>query len=108
MAYVIKGTGSDYTDTLVVKSSDTSNVFKLDSVGIFFNTLNEIRSKPVFKENRSTGTAQRAEVYYKQVKILDDYAYDSTFWELFRPIMNQLPNAYNPFIVDNYQFHSSK
>ncbi|MFL5746849.1 MAG: hypothetical protein ACJ751_19380 [Niastella sp.] len=100
--YVVKGTGSYYTDSLIVKSADTSNVFKLDSTQAFFEALNKIRTNPVFNENRSTGTAQRGEVYYKQVKVFDDYAWDPAFWDLFRPIMGQLPSEFNPFNVENY------
>ncbi|MBO9204662.1 MULTISPECIES: hypothetical protein [Niastella] len=101
-AYVIKGIGSDYADSLVVQSADTSQVFTLDSAKVFFAALDKLIAQPVFKPNGSVGTAQRGEVYYKQVKVFDDYAFDPDFWDLFRPIMGQVPKAYNPFVVDNY------
>jgi hypothetical protein len=104
-AYVIKGKGSYYTDTLKIEASDTSSTFKLDSVKIFFESLNKIRTHPIFKMNR-TGTAPRAEVYYEGKKVYDAYEWDETFWDLFRPIMEQIPQGYNPFRSDDKPFEN--
>ncbi len=103
--YVIKGKGSYYTDTLKIESSDTSNVFKLDSAKVFFEVLNRIKTNPIFKKNR-TGTAPRAEIYYDQQKVYDGYTWDEKFWDLFRPIMYQIPNGFNPFRADDKPFEN--
>ena len=102
-AYVIKGNGTYYTETLKVESSDTSKTFKLDSAKKFFKTLNEVKANPIKKGNRA-GTAQRAEVFWNHQKIYDSYAWDETFWDLFRPIMEQLPKCFNPFLADEHSF----
>jgi len=104
-AYVVKGAGSYYTDTLKIKSSDTSEVFKLDSISLFFETLNKIKANPIFRANR-TSTAPRAEMYYDHQKIYDAYAWDETFWDLFRPIMEQIPKGFNPFRVNDKPFEN--
>jgi hypothetical protein len=54
-------------------------------------------------ENRGTGTAQRAEVYFNHQKIYDGYAWDETFWDLFRPIMKQIPEGYDPFRANAFE-----
>ena len=36
MAYVIKGRGSQHTDSFKIFTSDTSSIFKLDSANVFF------------------------------------------------------------------------
>ena len=101
--YVIKGKGSYYTDTLKIESSDTSNVFKFDSAKEFFEVLNRIKTNPIFKNNRA-GTAPRAEIYYNQQKVYDAYTWDETFWDLFRPIIEQIPKGFNPFLTDDKPF----
>lgn len=102
-AYVIKGNGSFYTEPLTIRSSDTSNVFKLDSTKSFFETLNKFRENPIYKANR-TGIAQRAEVYYDNRKVFDSYAWDEMFWDLFRPIIEQVPKGFNPFLINDNSF----
>lgn len=103
--YVIRGKGSYYTDTLRIESSDTSNVFKFDSAKIFFETLDKIKINPIVKANR-TGTAQRTEVYYDNQKVYDSYAWDETFWDLFKPIMEQIPRGFNPFRANDKPFEN--
>ena len=61
-AYVIKGRGSHYAEPLKVESSDTSNVFKLDSVKVFFENLNRIKDIPIIGATRPD--APRVEIYY--------------------------------------------
>ena len=102
-SYVVKGIGTNYMDKLVVKSADTSHKFKIDSINLFFEELNQFKTKPFYRKNR-TGTAQRAEVYYNQTKVFDGYAWDEAFWKLFRPIMEELPKNYNPFLADDKPF----
>lgn len=94
-ACVIKGNGSYYTDTLIIVTSDTSNVFKIDSVNLFFEKLNKIKANPIIGENRLH--APRVEIYYDHQKVYDAYRWDETFWGLFRPIMEQIPKGFNPF-----------
>jgi hypothetical protein len=100
--YVIKGDGSYYTDTLKVQSSDTSNVFKIDSVKVFFENLNRIKAHPIIGVNRVD--APRVEIYYDHQKVYDAYKWDATFWNLFRPIMYQIPKGFNPFRADDKPF----
>jgi hypothetical protein len=101
-AYVIKGIDSNYTDTLKVESSDTSNVFKLDSAKAFFDNLNKIKAHPIIGANR--GDAPRVEIYYDHQKVYDAYRWNETFWDLFKPIMEQIPKGYNPFRANDNPF----
>lgn len=101
-AFVIKGTGTPYTDPLTVLSSDTSNIFRLDSVGLFFEKLNQIRDNPIIGAKRLD--APRVEIYYDQKKVYDAYRWDETFWDLFKPIMEQIPSGYNPFRTNEKPF----
>ena len=101
-AYVIKGTGSHYTESLKVESSDTSNIFKLDSVKLFFERLNNIKDNPIIGANRLD--APRVEIYYNQKKVYDAYKWDEIFWNLFKPIMEQIPSGFNPFRADEKPF----
>ena len=94
-AYVIKGNSSYYTDTLKIESSDTSNVFKIDSVKVFFENLNKIKANPIIGVKRVD--APRVEIFYDHQKIYDAYRWDETFWNLFRPIMEEIPKGFNPF-----------
>jgi hypothetical protein len=94
-AYVIKGKGSSYTEPLKIESSDTSNIFKLDSVKLFFEKLNRIKDNPIIGANRLD--APRVEIYYNQKKVYDAYKWDENFWDIFKPIMEQIPSGFNPF-----------
>jgi hypothetical protein len=101
-AYVIKGIGSNYMDSLQIESADTSQIFKLDSSAVYFDRLKKLQSNPVFKSNLSGGA--RAEIYYHQQKICDSYHWGESFWDLFRPIMEQLPKGFSPFRVSEKPF----
>lgn len=101
-ACVVKGKGSLYTDSLNVSSADKSDVFKLDSVNIFFDRLNRIKDKPIIGERRLD--APRVEIFYNEQKIYDAYYWDEIFWDLFRPIMKQIPAGFNPFLADEKPF----
>ena len=100
--YIIKGNASYYTDTLKIESSDTSKVFKIDSVNVFFENLNKMKAHPVFGESRLD--APRAEIYYNRQKVYDGYRWDELFWDLFRPVMEQLPKGYSPFRMNDKPF----
>jgi hypothetical protein len=101
-AYVIKGIGSSYLDPLEVESADTSAVFTVDSSSIYFRHIRKLEENPSLKSNVSGGA--RAEIYYKKKKVYDSYHWDGTFWEMFRPIMNQLPKGFSPFRVNEKPF----
>jgi hypothetical protein len=98
--YVIRSITSKPENEIIVSHLDTSQYFKLDSFSVFFEKIERLESVPVFKEQRN-GVAQRAEVYYNGKKIFDTYAWDRDFWDLFLPIMTQIPDGYNPFRVSN-------
>lgn len=102
-AYVIKGDGTNYSEPLKIESSDTSRIFKLDSAKRFFEILSEVKFNPIKNVSR-IGTAQRGEVYYNHQKIYDSYAWDESFWNLFGPIMEQIPKGFNPFLIDSKTF----
>lgn len=101
-AYAVKGTGSYYTEPLKVKTSDTSEVFKIDSANVFYHHLNRIKESPIIGANRLD--APRVEIYYNEKKIYDAYKWDETFWDLFKPIMRQIPKGFNPFRADDQPF----
>lgn len=102
-SFVVKGIGTNYMDKLAVKAADTSHEFKIDSINLFFQELNYFKTKPFYGKNHR-GNAQKAEVYYNQTKVFEGYAWDEAFWKLFRPIMEQLPKNYNPFLADEKPF----
>ncbi|MGK2862486.1 MAG: hypothetical protein ACSLE0_11160 [Chitinophagaceae bacterium] len=94
-AYAIKGRGSHYTEPLKIISSDTSNIFKLDSIKLYLENLNKIKDEPVIGGYRND--AHRAEIYCNQKKVYDAYNWDEEFWKLIKPIMEQIPKGFNPF-----------
>jgi len=101
-AYAIKGVGSHYLEPLKVESSDTSKIFKLDSIEVFLKNLDHMKDNPIIKPFRLD--SPRGEVYYKQKKVYDDYKWDDFFWNLFNPIMRQIPAEFNPFRGDTHPF----
>lgn len=102
LSYVIKGVGTYYTDTLKMISSETSTFFKLDSAKVFLQNLNAIKNNPINGIYRDD--APRVEVYLNHQKIYDAYKWDETFWNLFRPIMEQIPMGFNPFRANDNPF----
>ena len=101
-AYAVKGSGSNYTESLNILSSDTSNAFKLDSAKSFFEKLNRIKDNPIIEASQFD--APRVEIYYDQKKVYDTYKWDEKFWDLFKPIMEQIPSGFNPFRADEKPF----
>ena len=71
------------------------NVFKIDSVKIFFENLNKSKANTIIGVKRAD--APRVEIYYDHQKIYDAYRWDETFWNLFRPIMEEIPKGFSPF-----------
>ena len=100
--YVIKGNSSYYTESFNIESSDTSSFFKIDSAKSFFKELNKIKDAPVISDKRIG--SPRVEIYYDDKKIYDACKWDESFWDIFRPIMEQLPKNYNPFLIDEKPF----
>lgn len=101
-SYVIKGSGTNYRDSLVISISDTSQGFIIDSVDVFFSKLDRLRSlKPTSVYHLD---APRIEIYYPTDKVFDTYQWDENFWDLVRPIMTQLPAGFNPFRLDEQPF----
>jgi hypothetical protein len=101
-SYAIKGMSTDYNEPFTILSSDTSGPFKLDSVDVFYEKLNEIRSKNLRIDHHSD--APRVEIYFDRTKIYDSHNWNETFWDIFRPVMMQIPKNYNPFLVANKPF----
>ena len=101
-AYALKGKGSNYMESFKVISSDTSAEFKFDSGKVFIEKLRVIRKKPII--NTGNYDAPRVEIYYAGELIYDTGNWDNQFWDLFRPLMRQIPSEYNPFIVSNNPF----
>lgn len=101
-AYVVKGAGSNYTEALKIESSDTSSVFHLDSAKVFFERLEHIKNHPIIRAKRLD--APRVEIYYSNEKVYDAYEWDETFWDLFRPIISQIPKGFSPFRMDDAPF----
>lgn len=99
-AYAIKGTEVRQDSLLAVISSDTSKSFKLDSVKVFFENLDAIRINPVIMDDRSSDSPT-AQIYFNDIKIYNARRWDSRFWDVFRPIMEQIPEKFNPFLLNN-------
>ena len=98
-AYVIKGIGTSYIEPLQYKFGDTSQTFKLDSVSTFLKKIELLRSHPL--SDLSSFDAPRVEIFYDKQKIYDATRWDHQFWDMFRPLMQQLPKGYNPFRLDD-------
>ena len=102
--FVVKGKGSNYTGRFTnTVTSDTSKVFKSDSLRVFFDKVKKMEAHPVIIESNVTDAA-RIEIYYKSKKVYDYYGFDSTFMSLFRDNMGQLPKGFNPFRADDHPF----
>jgi hypothetical protein len=101
-AYVIRGIGTNYTEVLKIEKADTSNRVKLDSAKVFFDRLKEIQTSPVY--DTSSPDAPRVEIYCNNHKIYDSYIWSNEFLNLFRPVMMQLPNGFNPFLISERPF----
>lgn len=104
--YIIKGKGSYYTEPLQIQSSDTSRMFKIDSINKFIQNLDQIKSHPLISNMLGDGVP-RTEIYYEQKRIYDAYNLDESFWSLFRPIIEQLPKGYNPFRISDDPWSNS-
>jgi len=92
---VIKGNGSSYFQELRALSADSSEIFIIDSPGIFFRTLDTMSKRPFTDSTRTD--SPRIEIYYEGKKIYDAFKSNEDFWSLFRSVMTKLPEGYNPF-----------
>ena len=102
-AYVIKGKGSYFTELLKIANSDTSLIFKLDSIESFSKEIAHLRNNPNIREHVNTDSP-RGEIYYENYKILDEAQTSGKFIDVFRPIITQLPSGFNPFLLDEHPF----
>ncbi len=102
-AIAIKGLGSPHYEPFRIQSSATSSSFKLDSVNKFFESLNKIKADPISNIDNNSDFP-RVEIYYDKNRIYDVNKWNELFWELFNPIMRQIPKGYNPFRVRDNPF----
>jgi len=101
-SYVIKGKSSEYNDSFVIFSADTSRIFRIDPSKVYFGKLTVLSKKPLVVDHHSD--APRVEIYYDGKKIYDSHRWDEEFWDIFRPVMSQLPKGFNPFLIDENPF----
>jgi len=96
-AQVIKG---HYTDLYLMSLTitDTSKVFKLDSVKQFYKTLQVLASKHYIDATSADSPTFR--IYRNGALLYCDYGIRAEFWDVFRPILVEIPNGYNPFIQE--------
>lgn len=97
-AQVIKGHHKELY-LIPVTISDTSKVFRLDSVKQFYKALQLLTSKHYF--NTTSGDSPTFRVYRNGILLYCGYASGTDFWDVFRPIMLQIPDRYNPFIQEH-------
>ena len=93
-----------HNEDLIVRSADTSGIFKLDSIDKYYFQIKKIENKP--KIDSSDPGSPRIEIYYKHIMIVDSYNWDESFWDIARPIMYQLPDGFNPFRSDEMPFEN--
>jgi hypothetical protein len=100
--YVIKGIGTDMYHPFYVLSSDTSSIvhLNLQKAEAFFKEIGQFKRKPLIVGITKTD-APRVEIYYDGKKIYDANSWNERFFDLFKPIIPQLPEGYNPFISAN-------
>jgi hypothetical protein len=100
--YVIKGTATFESDRFSVLSADTSSLVHLDSQKAiaFFKKIEPFKAKPLIVGITKTD-APRVEIYYDGKKIYDANNWNDEFLDMFKPLIPQLPNGYNPFVNDN-------
>ncbi|NCD68245.1 hypothetical protein [Mucilaginibacter agri] len=95
-AYAVKGSSNNYTDAFKVIDSKMSQQFTLDSVKQFYKAVRELGEKDnLIRGNITDG--MRTEIYYEGKKVYDAYSSNRFFWDLFRPIMDEIPRGYSPF-----------
>ena len=103
MAYMVKGKGTNYTEPFAIMSSDTSKVFKIDSLQATYKLLDKLKAKPRI-DTAGTTDAPRIEIYYDDKKIYDSFEWSGGIWDLFRPMIDKLPQGYNPFSGGEHPF----
>ncbi|RVU01319.1 hypothetical protein EOD41_04970 [Mucilaginibacter limnophilus] len=96
--YVVKGQGSPYTELFLrIDTAEMSKAFKIDSLYAVFQGLQALKRKPQLQTANTTDSAH-VEIYYDGRKIYDDYTMSVKFWIVFRPMLTDLPEGFNPFI----------
>ena len=99
MAVAIKGKGSYHTDPFKIDVSDTSQIFRIDSIKLFLKAIDTFKTKPVVGKEKPH--SPRVEIFNHQTKIYDAYNWNENFWDLFRPIMKQIPSGFNQFLASD-------
>ncbi|MCQ6959687.1 hypothetical protein [Mucilaginibacter aquariorum] len=102
-ACILKGTSSHAMDIFKIEHSDTSKIFRLDSVAAFYNAIYKIKAKPKIHHHVNTDTA-RVEIYFDGIKIYDGPMTGEEFWDVFRPTFGQLPNGYCFYCTNDKPF----
>lgn len=100
-AYAIKGVGAFDTTATAIKQQDTSKIFILTRAREFFTMLEAFKKTPKVRRV-STSSMPEARVYYNQKNVYETNVADGTFWKLFKPIMEQVPEKFNPFLVSAF------
>ncbi|HEX2847203.1 MAG TPA: hypothetical protein VHN59_11685 [Chitinophagaceae bacterium] len=95
---VEKGKGTFYDEDLKKETVEESKTFKVesDSVRSFISNLEKLKRDPIKTSKRLD--ASRVEIYLEGQKIYDSYSWDSSFWDMIRPIIRQIPKQFNPFM----------
>lgn len=77
----------------------STNFFKLDTTCAFFQLIKKYEQIPYFNTRETNAYIQKADVFVADKKIFSSFASDNRFWELFRTIMEKIPENCNPFVV---------
>ena len=102
-AYLVKGNSTYYTEVFKQHTSDTSQTFKLASTSSFFKGLRNLAAKPISR-NKPDGEIPRMEIFLNKIKVYDGYENDGTYWNLVRPILNEIPDHLNPFQTETKRY----
>lgn len=97
-SFVEKGRGTFYDEDLKKETVEESKIFKVesDSVRSFISNLEKLKKNPTKALKRLD--ASRVEIYLEGQKVYDSYSWDSSFWDIVRPIIHQVPKQFNPFM----------
>ena len=99
---IVKGNGNSQNAILVSETVDSSSVFRHDSVTVFYKKIKELVDSPLI--DLEVMDRPRVEIYFQGKKVYDRYRWDSTFWNLFNPIIDHLPPKFNPFSARDRPF----
>lgn len=92
-----KGTGTYYTEERDSISFNDSISFKSNSFEILNENLNSLKSNAY--NGSKYQDAPRVEIYFNEDKLYSGYSWNSEFWEIIRPVIQEIPEKFNPFMV---------